>query len=237
MKSIHHNTLKWSWIYHLRIGNTSVKQRDERAGWKSQKVISEWPSREMRADHWSSRRARWTPPTQATGRAHPRSPQLKASHLSLFRRRCLRSSRTVAQRNHPGTKHGPRGGRAGVGTGWPELSPRLPTPLGETGRGEPPRGLRLDLRQSVSELATHPRSIFPFRRGRGTRARTDGRSWGGGLGTDGETRKSPAVPRPQTCPRLPGRYCSRAAPARRAPHARSSFHSGEGDTAEKVAAQ
>lgn len=65
-----------------------------------------------------------------------------------------------------------------------------------------------------------PPSILPFRRGRGIRARTDGRSRGGGQRTDGQTAQGSRSPTPSSSPPPPGRYCSRAAPAQPPPVAR-----------------
>lgn len=113
-----------------RTGNTSARQREGRLGWKSQKVATEWPSRERRADHWSSRWAGRTPPAQASSPSASSNPGAEG-HSSLFRHRCLRSLRTSAQRNHRDTKHCPRGRRAGVATRPPERSLRVPA----AGRG------------------------------------------------------------------------------------------------------
>lgn len=80
----------------------------------------------------------------------------------------------------------------------------------------------------------------PAREGRARRAREDGRVElrRAGRGLTAGAHRGPAAPRPLAGPRLAGSYCSRAAPARRAPPAaaRSRPHSREGVTAEEKAA-
>lgn len=126
-----------------------------------------------------------------------------------------------AQRNHRETKHGPwRGAALGPG---PERAPRAPTAGVQPGRGGAPEAPRA--RPSSKCFRTchpsPPRSIFPSRRGRGTRARTGGRSWGGqrramaGVrrGPAATSRRPPPPPGPQLPPRCP---CPPRAPLPRA---------------------
>lgn len=114
-----------------------------------------------------------------------------------------RSPRTLAQRNHRETKHGPRGGWAGVAAGGPQRSPRVPTAgvAARARRGHP--GASVPTFAKVLQNLPPPprsRSIFPSRRGRGTRARKDGRSWGGRMGASGRGPWRPAAPSPRPAP-------------------------------------
>lgn len=135
----------------------------------------------MHAEHQSSRGAGWTPPTKTTGRGSPSQTRAEG-HPSLF------SAALPVFAQYVSTKKPPRNKtwspwEAGRHWGPGDLNALFDCPPpGEAARARrPARRLRPDLRRSVSELATHPRSIFLSRRGHQTRARTDGRSWGRGL--------------------------------------------------------
>lgn len=82
-------------------------------------------------------------PRQVEGPGSPSQPRAEGHH-SPFRRRCLHSPRTLAQRNHRETKHRPRGRRSASGPG--DRRSALDSPLpGEAARARraaqaPPSG-------------------------------------------------------------------------------------------------
>lgn len=121
------------------------------------------------------------------------------------------------------------------GSSPPEVQPRC---------GVPPSRLRPELRRNISQLATQPLLHFPLSTWtrdpseKGARGQTGGAKPRSQDGQEAGARLGPAAPRPLSGLRRPGRYCFRAAPARRAPPAavRSRPLSPEGVTAEKAAA-
>nr|XP_020019812.1 cuticle collagen 7-like [Castor canadensis] len=115
------------------------------------------------------------------------------SHPSHSRRCCLRSPKTLAQRNHRETKPGLRGLGAGEGTRRPGRSP-----------GSPPPGEAASVRPSPKCFRTCHPPPAPFSplyvetapREEGARGRTGGRSSGWRAGPGAAGRPGSAAPRP-----------------------------------------
>lgn len=142
------------------------------------------------------RRAGWTPPPSPG--PLPRGRSRRPPAVPAPARPDRQHKETTEKQNTV-----PGGGRRWAG--WPERAPRAPTAGVQPGRGGAPEAPRA--RSSSKCLRTchpsPPRSIFPSRRGRGTRARTGGRSRGGQRRAMAGVRRGPAATsrRPAPAPR------------------------------------